>query len=120
MRLCCGLSLRQFVECVVESDQVHAASFQGERIVEFQPDSAIALAGVAGARILDQNLSHQLGADGEKVPAILDGSSGLLLQAQIGLVYQGGALQSVAGPFIAEVVVREAAQFVIDEGNRGF
>jgi hypothetical protein len=41
----------------------------------------------------------------------------LLLQAEISLVHQGGALQGVARAFIPQVMMRDASQFVIHKRN---
>src|SRR5215471_773972 len=42
----------------------------------------------------------------------------LLHQAKIGFVYEGCGLQRVAGTFSAKVVMREAAEFVVDQRNQ--
>jgi hypothetical protein len=42
----------------------------------------------------------------------------LLHQAKIGFVYEGCGLQRVVGTFSAKVVMREAAEFVVDQRNQ--
>ena len=64
-------------------------------VIQRQSVAAIPLGGVAVARVLDQNLPHQLGTDGQEMRTVLEVSCALLLQAQIRLVHQGGALQRV-------------------------
>jgi len=41
----------------------------------------------------------------------------LLLQAHISLVHQGGTLQSVVGTFVPQVMMRYAAELVVDKRN---
>jgi hypothetical protein len=41
-------------------------------------------------------------------------------QSQICLVHQGGALQGMVAALVPQVVVRQAAQLVVDQGHQGF
>jgi len=54
---------------------------------------------------------------------VLEWRSALLFQAQVRLVYQGGALQSVVGAFVAQVMMRDPSQLFInkrDHSAKGF
>jgi hypothetical protein len=66
-----------------------------------------------------QNLPHQLSADGQEMSTVLEGSGALLLQAQIRLVHQGGALQGVVRAFAPQIMMGSSAELVIHEWNRG-
>jgi hypothetical protein len=48
---------------------------------------------------------------------VLELSCTLLLQAHISLVHQGGTLQSVVGTFVPQVMMRYAAELVVDKRN---
>ena len=41
----------------------------------------------------------------------------LFIQAQVGLVHQGGALERVAGTFLLQIVMGDPPELVINEGN---
>ena len=105
----------QFVQSVVESDHVDAPGLERQSVIQRQSVASIPLGGIAAARVLDQNLPHQLGADGQEMLAVLELSCPLFLQAQIRLVHQGGALQSVVRAFVPQVMMRHPPQLVIDE-----
>jgi hypothetical protein len=49
---------------------------------------------------------------------ILEPSRALLLQSQISLVHERGALQGVTRPFLLQVTMRDAAKLVINERKR--
>jgi hypothetical protein len=40
-------------------------------------------------------------------------------QAEIRLIHQSGALQSVVGTFLAQLKVRQTLQFLVDHGQQG-
>ena len=77
-------------------------------------DACAPLGGGMSPRILHQDLAHQVSGNPEKVGAILPLRRILARQPHIGFVYQGRALQSVVGAFPLQVIVRQAAQFVVD------
>ena len=54
-----------------------------------------------------------------KCSRFLNSLAALLLKAQISLVHQGGALQSVIGTFLAQVVMRYPSQLVVHERKYG-
>lgn len=90
---------------------------EGERVIQREPESAIAFGGTATARVLDQDLPHKLGADCQEMFAILELTCALFFEPQIGLMHKGGALQGVVRTFFLQIVVRHFAKFVINEGN---
>ena len=112
------IEFRQFLESVVERHHINVAGFELKRVIQRQPESAIALGGIPAARVLDQNLPHQLGADGHEMITILKWSCALFFQAQISLVHQGGALQGVARAFLPQVMMRDPSQLVINQRKR--
>ena len=61
----------QFIEGVVQSDQIEVASFEGQRVIQRQPESTIPFRGSPTARVLDENLTHQFRADGKKMVPVL-------------------------------------------------
>src|SRR5208283_5978109 len=81
----------QFIQSVVESNYVQAAALERQPIQGYAI-AAIPLGGVAAARVLDQNLPHQLGADGQEMSSVLEFGRALFLQPQVSLVHQGSAL----------------------------
>ena len=119
MRLCCTIEFGQFVQSVVESDHVHAAGLERQAVIQRYSIASISLGGIAAARVLDQNLPHQLRADGQEMFAVLELGRALLLEPQVSLVHQGGALQGVVRAFLPQVVVRDPSEFVINERKHG-
>ena len=71
------------------------------------------------AGIVDKNLAHLLGGDGKEMGAALPLRSIQPYQAEIGLIHQGGALQSVVGTFLAQLKVGQALEFLVDDGQQG-
>src|SRR5271157_2085027 len=68
----------QFIQSVVESDHVHAAALERQPI-QCYAIASIPLSGIVAARVLDQNLPHQLGADRQEMSAVLEFARALLL-----------------------------------------
>jgi hypothetical protein len=50
---------------------------------------------------------------------VLERGCTLFLQAEIGFVYQGGALQGVVRTFLLQVMMRDPPELVINERNYG-
>jgi hypothetical protein len=101
------VELTQAIEGVIEGYQIHASPF-GPRdcIVERDPDPSMPFRGLLPARVLDQNLPHQLGAYRVKMRPILKQHGLLLHKAKISFVHESRALQRVAGVFFSKLVVR--------------
>ena len=70
------------------------------------------------ARIVDQNLPHELRGDGEKMSTILPLWQVLLGQAYVRFMNQRGALQGVIGAFLLKIAAGDAVEFVIDERHQ--
>jgi hypothetical protein len=101
------IELAQAIEGVIEGYQVHASPF-GPRdcIVECDPGPSMPFRGLLPARVLHQNLPHQLGAHGIKVCPILKQHWLLLHKAKISFVHESRALQGVTGMFFPKLIVR--------------
>jgi hypothetical protein len=96
----------QAIEGIIERDQIHAlALVEGECIVESQPGPSMSLGCLLAARVLDENLPHQLRAHRIEMRTILEQHRFLFHQAKIGFVHESCALQRVAGVFFPKLVV---------------
>ena len=51
--------------------------------------------------------------------AVLELACALFFEPQIGLVHQGGTLQSVVGPFVSEITMRHSPQLVVNAREHG-
>src|SRR5689334_6307585 len=70
------------------------------------------------ARVIHQNLPHELRCHGEEVGTILPLWEVLRDHAHIGFIDQGSALQCVAGTFSLQIMTRDAAQFVVNQRKK--
>ena len=71
------------------------------------------------ARVIDQDVTHNLRADGEKVCAILPFKSVLLTcEFYIRFIDQSSCLQSVAWAFLAHLPPGDLAQFSMNERKK--
>lgn len=68
--------------------------------------------------MVHQDLAHQLCGHCEKVSAILPLRQILFDHSDISFVYQGRALECVSGPFVAEIVLGDPPEFVVNERNK--
>ncbi len=66
-----------------------------------------------------QNLSHELRRHGKEMSPILPLRQLLRHHADVCLIDEGGALQSMAWTFVLQVTRRDAPQFVIYERKKG-
>src|SRR5208337_3240112 len=109
----------QLQQRIVERHQIHIfCVWRRQRLVERQLMSAATLCRAVPARVLDQNLPHQLRRNGEEMLAVRKSSRGPLAQPEISLMDQRRALQGVVAALFPEVPVRLTAQFVVDPGNQ--
>ena len=116
MAISLEIQFGQRVQRRIESQQVHGAtSGQGHALEQSLLLATAPFDRAVFARILHQNLPHQKRANGNNVLAISELVSSLLGKPHIGLVDQCRALQSVTRPFLLQVVVRNAAQFAVDD-----
>ena len=67
--------------------------------------------------IIHQDLPHKLRCHGEKVLPILE-LYGTFDQAEIGFMYDRGALQRVIGALPLQVVVRYPAKLLVDQRHQ--
>jgi hypothetical protein len=74
-----------------------------------------ALRGGVLARVVDEDLAHQLRGDAEKVGAALPARPALVDQTQVSLIDERRGLQRVPGPLAAQVAVRQLMQLTLDE-----
>jgi len=83
----------------------------------------ISLSRASAARVLNQNLSHQLGANRKEISAVLKVHRVLLRQTEIGFVYESGGLHRVVWTLFSDVVMGYATEFVVNqryEAAQGF
>jgi hypothetical protein len=71
------------------------------------------------ARIIDENLAHQMSGDAEKMRAAFPVGMILRNQAHVGLVNQCGGLQRLRRAFVGEVMAGEPAQLVVYQRRQG-
>src|SRR4051794_8685994 len=67
--------------------------------------------------MIDQNLSHELRGHGKKMRPVLPLRKLLVSQANVGLMHQGSALKRMSGTLVAQVALRDALQFVVNQRN---
>ena len=65
--------------------------------------------------MVDQDPSHNASRDAQELRPIPPVHPPLVHQPEVGLVYQGGRLQGVAGGFAAQAVGGEAVQLLVDD-----
>jgi hypothetical protein len=113
-----GIGLRQSLQSIIDGENSRRL-FHGDvgcRVRHLQGSSA-ALARMAHAGVVDQDLAHDLGGDGHKVRASPKVRNLLLHEAGIGLVNHSSRLQRMAVVFLAHVASSEPSQFRIEEGH---
>jgi hypothetical protein len=71
-----------------------------QRFAHGHLDSAVPLLGQAAARVIDEDLAHQTGSQGDKVAVIADLRALTHRQPQVGFVDQGGGVEAI-GPATA-------------------
>jgi len=65
--------------------------------------------------MIDQDVAHHLGADGEEVCAVLPLKFLLADQLQVSLIHERSCLQRVAGAFLIHLALRDPPQFRVYE-----
>ena len=78
-------------------------------------NSAAALAGIALAGAIDQDLAHDVRGDLKEMSTIAPGSGGLVYQTQVGFVNQIGGLEAAAGSLPADMTGGDLPQFAIGQ-----
>jgi hypothetical protein len=79
---------------------------------------ATALLPVLITSIIQQNPAHYAGGDAKKVGAVLPLYFSLIDQPEVGLIYQGGGLQSMVGILAPHVTVRQAVEFAFNQWQK--
>ena len=109
---------RQRLERVVESHQI-MAPFRDQELIRqrhaYRPTASF-LPG-AGSGQLHQNAAHQPRAHRQKVGPILPIDPLHPDQPEVGLVYQRGRLNAMAGPLAAHAPARNPLQLLMHEGG---
>ena len=70
--------------------------------------------------MVHQDVPHHLCGDAEKMRAVLPLGRLLANQAQIGFVYECGALKSVIGALVPEMAAGQTAQFIVNDRYERF
>ena len=92
-----GVDFGQAIQTFIEFDHFHRFQLDIRQLI-IEPRgnfSAPTLLAKAAARVIDENLSHQVRGDGQKVSPTFPGSIMLQRQAEISLVHQRCGLQGV-------------------------
>jgi hypothetical protein len=77
--------------------------------------AAAALAGVPGARAIDEHAAHHPRGDGQELRPVLPVHAPLIDEAHVGFVHERGGLQRMSGPLPPQVRGGAAAQLGIDQ-----
>jgi len=89
---------------------------QGRALIEGELEGAAAsLRSLACARVVHQDLPHQLRCNPKKVCATLPLRQILSHHADIGFVNQGCTLQRVVGPLALQKMLGDVAKFLINQ-----
>lgn len=86
---------------------------EGDRLAGPSP-----LGGVALPRVIDQNLAHLVGSDGEEVRPVLPSDGRPFGKALPGFVYERSRLQGVVSPLAPHIGGCQAAHFAVYEGRK--
>ena len=103
-------SLRWKARQKTSARHIHALGRERQVVIQRQSTAPIPLRGITAACVLNQNLPHQCGTNGDEKFTILELSRALLLQSQISLVHQGGTLQGVARTFLPKAMTCHRSQ----------
>jgi len=115
----------QTVERLVQGEDVDwLLPGQSVRFIESDPVSAAPFGRPPPLGMIDQNLTHQVSRDAEELCAAVALYAVLIHEPQVGFVYQGRGLESVAGALAPEMGGGHAPELAVDEGHqpvqRGF
>jgi hypothetical protein len=90
----------------------------GEAFVEVDADLfASAHGGVALAGVVDEDAAHDVGGEADEVSVVLPLDIFLLGDTEVGLVDEGGGLESVVAALAAHIALGEAVELGVDEGE---
>lgn len=80
--------------------------------------SAAAFIGKASTSMIDENPSHRLRGDAEKLRPVFPRSTRLIYQAEVNLVYESRRLERVSHSLPAHCPCGSAMQFIVDERQK--
>lgn len=70
--------------------------------------------------MVDEETSHGVGADSEKMSAALPARAFLIGELEVRLVHQGGGLQGMTGFLLGEESAGDESKLIIDKGEELF
>ena len=110
---------RQARESVVQIGEDGEVRFlYPQRFIEFDcAAAATAFGGVAGARMVNQQLTHHPGRDGQEVRTVLESGLPRVNQLEIGLMDECRRIQASIRSLPTEAAASQPAEPVVDEGH---
>ncbi len=117
--LLAGIERRQSAEGIIDGEHAdRGIGAKVQRIFDWDDGLPTAAPGTeVGARMIDEDTTHEMRGNGEKVRAVPEVRFALLDELQVGFVDEGGGLQRVIGAFATHVVRRAAMQLIVDQGH---
>lgn len=116
-----GVEGGEFVEGAVEGDHVEVGIDGEGDGIEIDGNGAIpTLLGIAGAGVIEEDTPHGPGGGAEEVSAVGPSGAGLIDEAEVGFVDEGGAAEGMSAAFLQKEDASDPAEFVIDERDHGF
>jgi len=111
-----GTLSRETRESFVDGDNfVDPLRRDGELVVHFDAlQAAGAALGAVGARVVDQNLTHDVGSEADEVSAAVPVDV-LAGEAEVGLADERGGLEGMVGALAAHVGLGDAMQLRVNE-----
>ena len=89
-----------------------------QRFIEFDCTAAApAFGGLPRARMVNQQLAHHTGCDGQEVRTVLESGLSRVNQLEIGLMDKGRRVQASIRSLATEAAASQPAEPVVDEGN---
>ncbi len=123
----CGarVDASEAAEGIVQLERVDARACDFDRRAESvgegnPPTVASALLSAPSPRVIDQDLPHCSGGDGEEVPTVLDLARIAAEQLDVSLVHDRRRLQGMAADARTELVAGEGAQLVVEQRDQVF
>ncbi len=100
-----GVELGETVESIVEAGEIDIGRGGVEGRSELFGDAD---GDGAAAGFIDEDAAHEEGGDGEEVRAVLPGDGGLVEEAEVGFMDEGGGLEGSGWGMAAHVGAGEA------------
>lgn len=107
-------------ERLIEGKHVHARRLSGVRDVlqTHHGGAAAAFTGMLPARVVNEDLAHQLRRHRKKVCPVLQRQPVHIYESQVDLVHERRRLEGMPGKFALEMTARHAAQLVVHERDQ--